>query len=134
MSFEFNLRLVGMIVFAVIGIYIGIYLGQAVDASSIEFYVIIMGLLGMASGLILTPYLTTRPARALRRMLARLSAQTLAAGLVGLIVGLIIAALLTFPLSLLPDPFGKLLPFVAVLLFGLLLSPRVVVSAPGDRS
>ena len=118
MSFEFNLRLVGMIVFAVIGIYIGIYLGQAVDASSIEFYVIIMGLLGMASGLILTPYLTTRPARALRRMLARLSAQTLAAGLVGLIVGLIIAALLTFPLSLLPDPFGKLLPFVAVLLFG----------------
>jgi uncharacterized protein YacL len=35
----------------------------------------------------------------------------------GLIVGLIIAALLTFPLSLLPDPFGKVLPFAGVLIF-----------------
>jgi uncharacterized protein YacL len=35
-------------------------------------------------------------------------------------VGLVIAALLTFPLSLLPPPFGKVLPFVAVLLFGYL--------------
>jgi uncharacterized protein YacL len=38
--------------------------------------------------------------------------------LVGLIVGLLIAALLAFPLSLLPPPFGDLLPFVGVIVFG----------------
>jgi uncharacterized protein YacL len=39
------------------------------------------------------------------------------AGLTGLVVGLLIAALLGFPLSLLPDPLGKILPFVGALIF-----------------
>jgi uncharacterized protein YacL len=34
-----------------------------------------------------------------------------------MVVGLVIAALLTFPLSLLPSPFGRLLPFIVALLF-----------------
>jgi uncharacterized protein YacL len=38
--------------------------------------------------------------------------------LIGLVVGLIIAALLAFPFSLLPPPFGRILPFVGVLLLG----------------
>ena len=41
-------------------------------------------------------------------------------GLIGLIIGLITAALLSYPLSLLPQPFGGILPFVGVLLFGYL--------------
>jgi len=40
--------------------------------------------------------------------------------LVGLIAGLIVAALLGFPLSLLPDPFGSIFPFIGVLVFGYL--------------
>jgi uncharacterized protein YacL len=52
--------------------------------------------------------------------LLSVSTQTLASGLTGLVAGLIIAALLTFPMSLLPDPFGKVLPFVGVVLFGYL--------------
>ena len=55
-------------------------------------------MLGGLAGFILTPYLTTRPARAIRRSLGHLSAETLFAGLVGLIVGLLTAALLAFPL------------------------------------
>ena len=51
----------------------------------------------------------------MRRALIQVDAQTLVAGLVGLIVGLAIAALLAFPLSLLPTPFGKILPFIGVL-------------------
>ena len=35
-----------------------------------------------------------------------------------MIVGLLTAALLSFPLSLLPSPLGKVLPFIGVLLFG----------------
>jgi uncharacterized protein YacL len=41
----------------------------------------------------------------------------LLAGLIGLIVGLLITALLAFPLSLLPSPLGKVLPFMGVLIF-----------------
>jgi uncharacterized protein YacL len=37
-----------------------------------------------------------------------------------LVVGLVIAALLAFPLSLLPSPFGRIMPFIGVVLFGYL--------------
>jgi uncharacterized protein YacL len=46
-----------------------------------------------------------------------MAAESLFAGLTGLVVGLLIAALLGFPLSLLPKPFGEVLPFVGVLIF-----------------
>jgi uncharacterized protein YacL len=116
MSTDFIFRIVGMIVFAVLGAYTGIYLGgSSPDAQ--QAYGGIISLVGALVGLVLTPYMTTRPVKALRAVLLRVSAQTLTAGLAGLIVGLSVAALLTFPLSLLPAPFGRLMPFVAVLLF-----------------
>jgi uncharacterized protein YacL len=80
--------------------------------------VITFTLVGALFGLVLTPYLTTRPMRGLRALLGRLSAETLFAGLIGLVVGLLTAALLAFPLSMLPSPFGKILPFLGVLFFG----------------
>lgn len=116
MSTEFFFRLAGMVIFATVGALLGGYVGRATNQSP-EVTAILLGLLGALIGLILTPYFTTRPVRAIRRVLLTVTAQTLASGLTGLIVGLIIAALLTFPLSLLPDPFGKLLPFVGVVLF-----------------
>ncbi|HEY3311263.1 MAG TPA: PIN domain-containing protein [Anaerolineales bacterium] len=73
---------------------------------------------GALFGLVATPYFTTIPVRIIRRILVRISAENLLAGLSGLISGLLVAALLTFPLSRLPDPFGNILPFLAVLLFG----------------
>jgi uncharacterized protein YacL len=42
------------------------------------------------------------------------------AGTVGLVVGLLIAALLAVPLSMLPDPFGRVLPLVSSLAFAYL--------------
>ena len=117
MSSEFVFRLVGMLVFAVVGVLLGVNLGKSTGQTP-ELVGLMLGLVGALFGLILTPYLTTRPFRWVRRGLFGLSTRTLVAGLTGLIVGLIIAALLTFPLSLLPDPFGKILPFVGVLLFG----------------
>ncbi len=116
MSIEFVFRILGMIVFFIAGIYLGAILGDFSGGQK-ETTALLLGLLGALAGLVLTPYLTTRPSRALRRVLARLSAQTLVAGLVGLVVGLIIAALLAFPLSLLPEPFRNILPFIGVLLF-----------------
>jgi uncharacterized protein YacL len=117
MSVEFIIRLIGMIGFGVLGVYVGLYLGTATNQYQ-PVAGVLLGLVGMLFGLILTPYFTTRPVRAIRRVLLSVSTQTLASGLTGLVVGLVIAALLTFPLSLLPAPLGKILPFVGVLVFG----------------
>jgi len=119
MSVEFIFRIIGMIVFSVGGGYLGAVISRY-SASNAEAIRIVWSsvLIGALTGIVVTPYITTRPARVLRSLLGRIAAETLFAGLIGLIVGLLIAALLSFPLSLLPEPFGRILPFVGVLLFG----------------
>ena len=117
MSVEFIFRLVGMLAFAFMGGYWGGQTAYKYDQSQGLLFVSAFGLVGALAGLILTPYLTTRPARAMRAILGRLAAETLFAALVGLVVGLLIAALLAFPLSLLPAPLGSVLPFVGVIVF-----------------
>jgi len=126
MSSDFIIRLIGMIVFSVLGVYGGVYLGNLANVNptpntlSVEVYAITVGMVGALAGLILSPFITTRPIRALRSVLGQISAQKLLAALIGFISGLIIAALLAFPLSLLPKPFGSILPFIGVLVFGYL--------------
>ncbi len=117
MSADFIARITGMFVLGLSAIYMGISFGKGLSATQSEviFYGVVFGLIGALTGLILTPYLTTRPAKAIRKILAQVDAQTLVAGLVGLIVGLAIAALLAFPLSLLPAPFGEILPFIGAI-------------------
>jgi uncharacterized protein YacL len=90
MSADFIARLVGMLVFAALGVYWGIIIGET--AGKQELYAVTLGLVGALVGLVLTPYLTTRPVRALRGILGRVSPPTLIAGLIGLMAGLIIAA------------------------------------------
>ncbi len=116
MSAEFILRIIGMIVLGIAGGYWGYELAGTNPGETIR-YILGIGLTGALAGLILTPYFTTRPARWLRSLLGRIAAETLFAGLMGLVMGLITAALLAFPLSLLPDPFGRTLPFIGVLMF-----------------
>lgn len=119
MSADFIARLAGMVVFAGLGVYWGIYAGDLTGENH-ELYAVVFALVGALVGLVITPYITTRPVRKLRSVLARVSSQTLLAGFVGLLSGLIVAALLAFPISLLPSPFGDVLPFVGVLLFSYL--------------
>jgi uncharacterized protein YacL len=116
---EFIFRLLGMVFMAVTGVYLGRDLAVAANAPA-GLYATILGLVGALAGLILTPFITTRPARYIVSVLSKVSVQTLVAGLVGLVAGLIIAALLSFPLSMLPEPFSQILPFVGVVLFGYL--------------
>ena len=127
MSIDFIMRLIGMIVFCILGVLLGTDLGTAALANpntalplTVEQYAFTIGLVGALFGLILTPLLTTRPMRAIRALLTRISAQSLFSSFVGLIAGLLTAALLSFPLSLLPSPFGSILPFVGVVVFGYL--------------
>ncbi len=119
MSMEFIVRLLGMIGFAVGGVYGGAKIGELAGGDKVA-YAVVFALLGALFGLIMTPYFTTRPLGWIRRLLVKVSPQTLFAGLSGLGVGLFIAVLLSFPLSRLPAPFGNWLPFVGAVVFGYL--------------
>jgi len=125
MSSDFLIRLIGMIAFSILGVYWGTSLGQIAVFNSptrytLEQYSFTFGLVGALVGLVLSPYLTTRPIRAVKNILGRISPQKLFASLVGLVAGLVIAALLAFPLSLLPKPLSEVLPFLGVLVFSYL--------------
>src|SRR5512134_1649916 len=119
LSVEFVFRMIGMVVVGMLGWSFGGWASriEPFDPRQIMLYRVVFGLVGMLAGLVLTPYVTTRPSRAIRTRLGRLSAETLFAGLTGLIVGLLTAALLSFPLSQLPPPFGEILPFIGVIAF-----------------
>ena len=71
-------------------------------------------------GLVGAPWLTVKPANALRSSLRQIPTVQLMAATAGLAIGLAIAALLAYPLSLLPNPFGTILPFVGVIVMGYL--------------
>ena len=119
MSAEFISRVVGMVLAAVGGIFLGIYIAAHLGGSPYQYGAIFL-LVGALCGLVLTPYVTVRPLLALRKHVHQAPVQHLLAAVLGLIVGLIVAALISFPLSLLPSPFSQILPFVAALLFGYL--------------
>jgi uncharacterized protein YacL len=126
MSIELIIRIVGLLIFGIIGVFLGQPLGvliQQLWTSSqipIIVYQITIALLIGFVGFLIAPWISIKPITAIRKHLSKVSAQTLVYGLIGLIGGLIAAALLAYPISLLPDPLGSILPFVAVLLFGYL--------------
>ena len=119
MSIDFIARIIGMVIFAIVGAYLGANLSNLAGAQP-WLWSSVFSLLGALIGLIVTPFLTVRPMRAIRKNMAQLSIRTILVGLIGLFVGLITAALAAFPLSLLPQPLSQILPFVGALLFGYL--------------
>ncbi|MGZ6347591.1 MAG: PIN domain nuclease, partial [Anaerolineales bacterium] len=73
MSADFIIRIFGMAVFSIVGVYVGNGL-SVYNPDQQLFYTITFTLVGALLGLILTPYVTTRPIRALRAVLGRLAA------------------------------------------------------------
>lgn len=119
MSPEFISRLVGMVVLAVSGLFLGVHLANLADTSPYLYGTTFL-LVGALMGLVVTPYVTVRPLLFLRQRIRHVPIQHLVAVGLGLTVGLIIAALSAFPLSLLPPPFNQILPFLSAILFGYL--------------
>ena len=112
MSFEFALRLMAMMVCALLGVLLGVDLADALSLPP-EVTGLTFSLTGALAGLIITPWLTTYPAQAARRIIIQMPPETLVTSMFGAIFGMAVAALFAWPLSLLPDPFGQLLPTVA---------------------
>lgn len=114
MSIEFVFRLAGMVLGAVLSFQLAVSLGGTMKDIRL---VSTLSLAGAALGLLVTPYLTTRPIGRAINAIRKMPASQLIAAMIGLVVGLAIAALLTPALSNLPKPLGETLPFVASLLF-----------------
>ncbi len=117
MSLEFVFRLVGMVVFALIGVQSHIFF-QPSNASESIRSIIALTLAGAALGLLVAPYLTTRPFNWGRAKLKQIPASKLIAGVIGLAIGLAIAALFHPSLSNLPEPYGGFMPVLVSILFG----------------
>src|SRR3990172_2124054 len=119
MTPEFIARIIGMIVLAIAGLQIGAVLADlgSVPGEARVPYALIFTLVGALAGLILTPWLTTRPFRTLRKRIRQVPAAQLVAAVIGLMIGLTLAVLLAFPLSFLPSPFREVLPILAAIAF-----------------
>ena len=114
MTSEFILRLIGMVVLALAGGRLGLEI--AVPPMTPEISALTLGLVGALTGLILTPYFTTRPARRIRDTIRQMPAEVLLTSIVGLIFGLIIAALVAVPFGYLPSPLGQWVPSIVALI------------------
>jgi uncharacterized protein YacL len=121
MRFSPLLRVLGAVLYGFIGYELGIALAGTVDLTTATAPIIWGAtLLGGVLGFALSPWLVIAPARAARNALRQIEIDDLITGVIGLALGLLIAALLAYPLSRLPEPFGPILPFLLVLIFGYL--------------
>ncbi|KXK19245.1 MAG: twitching motility protein PilT [Chloroflexi bacterium OLB15] len=108
---DFISRIVGMVVFAIIGARLGVEISDSLrlDDLVVSFF---FGLIGILFGLILTPWLTVRPVRRLSRAINEQPIEVLFTTVVGLLLGLLLALLLAYPLSLLPQLLGDWFPAI----------------------
>lgn len=118
-STEFIFRIVGAIVGMAGGVFVGIRIASYVAVSP-EAYITVFALLGFLVGLILTPYVTIRPLKAISRSMANMPPEKLIATIFGLFLGLLAAALVSLPLALLGPPFQQVLPILAAIVFSYL--------------
>jgi uncharacterized protein YacL len=122
---ELMLRLAGMVLMAALGWGVGDYIATrsgAADALSVPYLrpALALAIAGAGLGLLLTPWVTIRPALWVRRRLRQIPARHLFMGTIGLAVGLIISLPLAFSLSFLPSSLRTILPLISSVAFGLL--------------
>ncbi|MBN1483126.1 MAG: PIN domain nuclease [Chloroflexia bacterium] len=115
---DFGVRILGMLLFGFLGLWIALGISGTPIYAEDWRYIGSLGLAGAGLGLLLTPYITIVPMRWLRGWLRTVAIEDIIAAGLGLIAGLIVSALLALPISTLPDPLGQILPFI----FSVLLS------------
>lgn len=139
MTPDFVSRLVGTIVFALLGARIGVDAASTVGLPP-EQSAGIFTLVGVLVGLILTPWLTVRPLRAVRHAITEMPVDALLTALTGMVFGFFVALLMAYPLSLLQGLAGDILPAIVTLLGGYLgltifnVRSREILHFLGERS
>lgn len=114
MSADFLSRLIGMVIFGLLGAQVGAGMAVSIDAS-LQLFSLVIGLLGVLFGLIITPYVTVRPVIRLYHSVLETPMEVLFTSIIGLLTGLIIGLLLSFPLAQMGGAPGAYLPlFVTV--------------------
>lgn len=119
-------RIIGAVVLGIIGVFTSLpifnFVQQFVDVPTLSQGVVtgLTAVIFAAFGFLITPYITIKPFQALMKLFSKSSAQSLLSGLIGITIGLVIAAIMAYPLSLLPKPVGQILPLAGLLLFGYL--------------
>jgi len=131
---ELVLRLAGMVVFAALGWRVGDFIAVrsgATDALTVPYLrpPLALAIGGVGLGLLVTPWLTIRPALWIRRKLKQIPARHLFMGTIGLAAGLLISLPLAFSLSFLPTSLRTTLPLLASAAFGLLGMAIMVMRA-----
>lgn len=111
-------RLIGLVFFSIIGARIGAGLAEFIDLTQNELSLLFLAL-GALVGLLGTPWITIYPWRRWRQTLAAMSMPRLIVAIAGGLTGLLAGLMLAFPLSLLGDPFGTILPALASIVCGL---------------
>jgi uncharacterized protein YacL len=122
------LRLLGALVYGFIGYELGVALTGTPQLTNWTMPMIWGPMFaGALLGYFLAPWIVIAPAQAALDSLRSIPLTDLLAGTAGLCVGLLIAALLAYPISRLPEPFGPILPFVFVVIFGYLGAAVLVI-------
>ena len=109
MTIEFPFRIVGMIFFAVLWARLGTQAAQFLNLD-VESRAFVFGLAGVLFGLIMTPWFTIRPVRALYKSINEMPIDRLLMTVAGAFVGLTLALLSAYPFSLLPAPLSTIVP------------------------
>ena len=121
MRFGSLLRVMGTLVYGFIGWELGVALAQTAELTTTSArYILPATIVGAILGYLLSPWIVIAPAKAARNSLRAVPTTDLVAGTIGLAAGLLIAALISFPISQLPPPFGSILPLIGVIIFGYL--------------
>ncbi len=114
-------RILGTLVYGFIGWELGVALANTRELTAESLtYILPCMIVGAALGFVLSPWLVIAPARAARNSLRQLPMGELVAGSIGLVAGLLVAALVAYPVAQLPSPFGTIMPFISVIVFGYL--------------
>ena len=125
-------RIIGLILFALAGFYLGDFLVGIIDSNLEPLpYAIGGAAIFAALGFLIMPHITLYPIMKARSYLTKVSGSTLLSAMIGLVIGLIIAALASITISFLPAPFSSVLPFVVAVLFGY-LGIAIAVNRQGE--
>ncbi|MBL8134793.1 MAG: PIN domain nuclease [Anaerolineae bacterium] len=121
MTLDFASRLIGMVIFAFIGARLGVMTAPSLDLDELAVS-FVFALVGILFGLVMTPWLTIRPVKSLRRMVNEMAIDVLFTTLAGIVLGAFIALLISVPLSSLEEPFGTIAPAAALIVSGYLVT------------